>query len=206
MSCREEIRCKKHDLPQEHDDGQAIGCERCLNPNTMKAITLWQPWASFIAIGAKRIETRSWSTSYRGPLAIHASARSPRHTYRTHIGMEFGTWVASMLPGEKWALWERAASGMIRGDIHYAEPGCVVATCELVDCARIVGDFPDDEKRYLRSLSEPLERVAVPDNERPFGDYSLTGRFAWLLDNIVPLDEPIPARGRQGLWNWERAA
>jgi hypothetical protein len=39
----------------------------------MKALTLWQPWASLIAIGAKRIETRSWFTPYRGPLAIHAA-------------------------------------------------------------------------------------------------------------------------------------
>jgi hypothetical protein len=41
----------------------------------VKAISLWQPWASFIASGAKRIETRSWATSYRGPIAIHAAKR-----------------------------------------------------------------------------------------------------------------------------------
>ncbi len=39
----------------------------------MKAISLWQPWASLMAIGAKKIEARTWSTNYRGPLAIHAS-------------------------------------------------------------------------------------------------------------------------------------
>lgn len=39
----------------------------------MKALTLWQPWATLIAIGAKCIETRSWLTHYRGPLAIHAA-------------------------------------------------------------------------------------------------------------------------------------
>ena len=39
----------------------------------MKALTLWQPWASLVAIEAKKIETRSWYTSYRGPLAIHAA-------------------------------------------------------------------------------------------------------------------------------------
>lgn len=39
----------------------------------MKTITLTQPWATLVAIGAKRIETRSWSTKYRGPLAIHAA-------------------------------------------------------------------------------------------------------------------------------------
>lgn len=41
----------------------------------MKAITLWQPWASLIASGLKTIETRSWKTEYRGLLAIHAAAR-----------------------------------------------------------------------------------------------------------------------------------
>lgn len=39
----------------------------------IKALTLYQPWATLIAIGAKKIETRSWDTKYRGPLAIHAS-------------------------------------------------------------------------------------------------------------------------------------
>lgn len=39
----------------------------------MKAITLTQPWATLVAIGAKKIETRSWATGYRGRLAIHAA-------------------------------------------------------------------------------------------------------------------------------------
>ena len=45
----------------------------------MKALTLWQPWATLVAIGAKRIETRSWSTNYRGPLAIHAARTTKGH-------------------------------------------------------------------------------------------------------------------------------
>lgn len=39
----------------------------------MKALSLLQPWATLVVIGAKQIETRSWSTAYRGPLLIHAS-------------------------------------------------------------------------------------------------------------------------------------
>lgn len=41
----------------------------------MKAISLWQPWASAMALGLKRIETRHWSTNVRGPVAIHAAKR-----------------------------------------------------------------------------------------------------------------------------------
>lgn len=39
----------------------------------MKAISLHQPWATAIAFGFKTIETRSWATKYRGPIAIHAA-------------------------------------------------------------------------------------------------------------------------------------
>lgn len=39
----------------------------------MKAITLTQPWASLVACGAKKIETRSWRTHHRGWIAIHAA-------------------------------------------------------------------------------------------------------------------------------------
>ena len=42
----------------------------------MKAITLWQPWASLLASGPKKHETRSWKTKHRGWIAIHAAKRS----------------------------------------------------------------------------------------------------------------------------------
>ena len=43
----------------------------------MKALSLTQPWATLVAIGAKKIETRSWYAKYRGPVAIHASKGFP---------------------------------------------------------------------------------------------------------------------------------
>lgn len=39
----------------------------------IRCLSLFEPWASLIALGLKRIETRGWATAYRGPLAIHAS-------------------------------------------------------------------------------------------------------------------------------------
>jgi len=39
----------------------------------MKALSLWQPWASLWANGRKRFETRSWATQYRGSIAVHAA-------------------------------------------------------------------------------------------------------------------------------------
>jgi hypothetical protein len=44
----------------------------------MKAISLWQPWASLYLTPAKIHETRGWEMRYRGPLLIHA-AKHPVH-------------------------------------------------------------------------------------------------------------------------------
>ncbi len=65
--------------------------------------------------------------------------------------------------------------------LHY---GAVLGTVEIVDCVP-VGDLMD-------KLSE---------QERLLGDYTL-GQFAWVLQNPVMFDKPIPARGFQGWWNW----
>jgi len=37
------------------------------------ALSLTQPWASLMALGLKRIETRSWRPRYTGPIAIQAA-------------------------------------------------------------------------------------------------------------------------------------
>lgn len=42
----------------------------------MKALSIKQPWANMIASGEKTIETRTWKTTYRGPLLI-VSSKTP---------------------------------------------------------------------------------------------------------------------------------
>lgn len=42
----------------------------------MKVLSIRQPWASLIALGIKDIENRPWSTSYRGPLLVHAALKA----------------------------------------------------------------------------------------------------------------------------------
>ena len=77
----------------------------------MKALTLTQPWATLVALGHKQVETRSWRTSYRGPLAIHAAKGFPASA-------------------RQFAEEERAI-----GRIPARLPrGAVVCTVDLVDC------------------------------------------------------------------------
>lgn len=63
----------------------------------MKALTVAQPYAYYIAVGAKPIENRTWPTAYRGPLAIHAGksrAWLDEDTEAECPGMAFGAVVA----------------------------------------------------------------------------------------------------------------
>lgn len=77
----------------------------------MRAISLWQPWATAIAIGLKSIETRGWQISYRGPIAIHAAKR-------------WGPDQRSFAEVEQWA-------GRLPENLPL---GVIVATATITDC------------------------------------------------------------------------
>lgn len=57
----------------------------------MKALTLTEPYASLVALRQKEVETRSWTTSYRGPLAIHAAKGFPKWAKETAQEPEFAS-------------------------------------------------------------------------------------------------------------------
>jgi hypothetical protein len=146
-----------------------------LSENTIRSITLTQPWASLMEVGAKRNETRSWKTDYRGPLAIHAA--------KGLAGMsERGLWELCRQEPFRTAL---ARGGYTA--VSLLPRGAFVATCELVDCVR-TEDIVD-------SLSE---------EELAFGDYS-PGRWTWITTKTKKLWTPIPARGALGLWSVDAA-
>lgn len=48
----------------------------------MRALSIKQPWASLIMSGRKTLEVRSWSTPYRGPVIVCASAQPDRERGR----------------------------------------------------------------------------------------------------------------------------
>lgn len=160
----------------------------------MKALTLTQPWATLVAIGAKQIETRSWKTDYRGPLAIHAAKGFPKEAralvlndwkfYRALNPVEYERHKQSgfsLIPTE---------AG--KAVIAKLPLGYVIATCTLSDVIHIEngdGTWPSIEDRVLS------------EQENTFGDYS-HGRWAWILKDVKKLPEPIPSRGALSLWEW----
>ena len=71
----------------------------------MKALTIWQPWASLLVSGQKKYETRSWATSYRGPIAIHAAMRPVRRTIDALVGGK------ALVGGDAWVGGNALVSG-----------------------------------------------------------------------------------------------
>lgn len=108
----------------------------------MKCISLWQPWASLVVLGAKRIETRHWSTNYRGPLLIHAAKR------KTELYMvEFANFAAALEP--------------LKGNIPL---GAILGTVDLIDC-RGTESFSDEELYECRN-------GIIGWSEAQFGNFS----------------------------------
>lgn len=144
----------------------------------MKGLTLTQPWATLVANGAKRIETRSWGTAYRGPLLIHAAKGFPVD--------------ARDLVSDP--LWRRH----LRVDSWRDLPvGAAIATARLTGCVstndsriRARFQFTDYENHTPRT----------PDQlDAEFGNFG-PDRFAWFLEDVKPLATPIPMKGALQLW------
>lgn len=151
-----------------------------LQRDTVKALTLTQPWATLMARGKKLIETRSWTTAYRGPLAIHAAKGFPEE--------------AQILCSQEpiWSAIKINADGETNGDPYdvwspfclHLPRGKVIAVGMLEEVERITSNF------------------LVGEPERSFGNYT-PGRYAWIFSTIYQLETPLPVRGALGLWNWQ---
>lgn len=153
----------------------------------MKAITLWQPYASLIACGEKKYETRSWKTDYRGAIAIHAAAREVN---TLGLAPPF----ASAVCGALYSV------GM---SIHRLPYSCIIATAELVGCHKIVRHGGRGMSSQGTGWLETESGIYIPtEQEELFGDWT-PGRYAWELTNIKVLPEPVPAKGKQRLWEFE---
>jgi len=165
----------------------------------MKALTLYQPWATLVAIGAKRIETRSWKTNYRGPLAIHVS-KNKKIDHNLWWSEPFASALEGTLVhiGPSQLLGQTSTSYQILTQNLCL--GCVIATCELVACQKI-DDY--DWSVYQSGWMKGTHFFEASQKEKAFGNFEI-GRYMWFLANIQKLPEPIPAKGAMGLWEFAR--
>lgn len=102
-------------------------------PAAPKAITIKQPWASLIIAGVKDVENRTWKTSYRGTLAVHAGSGIAKDAMT-----EFGHLVSAY------------------------PAGAIIGTVELVACITNSVSEWAMEGHYHWVLANPRPCVPVP--------------------------------------------
>lgn len=82
----------------------------------MKALSFKQPWGTLVVMGIKPIDNRSWSSSYRGPLLVHASKNWDK---------EGAEWIVDQFPDLK---------GLIYVSTHLM--GKLIGRVKMIDCVK----------------------------------------------------------------------
>src|SRR4030042_1079225 len=165
--------------------------EEKVKMSTIKAISLWEPWASLVRTGAKKWETRSWATNHRGPLLICAAKGGlPKAELREIL--QDGVIQEGLYHIKDWQ--RKKNNGMLSewsispyvhtSDLNF---GKAVAIVEIIDCIKTDDIWMD-----------------VLGVQKHYGDF-FPGRFAWRIEMIKNDFEPFPMRGRQGFFSVDLA-
>ena len=175
----------------------------------MKAITLYQPWASLVACGAKHYETRSWAPPREligQTIAIHAAKKIDKTAAALAEELIYGQHQPGGfdLADKLEASFEGATDEMMGLFGQAVMPvGCVVCTARL-DAAFQLGEAARGTGVPAAAVVQRIVSRSMPDcftvRYDDFGDYS-PGRWAWLLRDVRPLNPPAPAKGAQGFFN-----
>lgn len=148
----------------------------------MKVLPLWQPWATLVAIGAKRIETRHWPAGRHYPfgerIAIHATkgGMSKRDELALIEDPHFYAALRPLVDG---------GSPTNREIVEALPRGAIVATA-VIDRSSQMSPASIEQLRNLHPA------------EHAFGHYEV-GRYAWILRDVEALEHPVPFKARQGL-------
>lgn len=126
----------------------------------MKVLTIKPPWATLIMQQDKRFEFRSWRTSYRGELLIHAGKG---------IDKEAVIRLAKYLPKE-------LPTGKILGRV------------QLIDCIKC-------DKEFIQMCQK--------ENKDIYAKSTFDETYVWELENVEVFEEPIEAKGKLNLWEYE---
>lgn len=168
----------------------------------MKALTIYQPWASLIMCGAKPYEFRGWSPRERGGayatligqrIAIHASQKAvDRKSVREIIS-------------DLYAGGERAAMRCLHADKAIPILERALEQDHTLPMTKQHGDLPWSCVLGTAVLGEPRNGYDIAEE---FGlphvndsDRDEHANFGWPMLDIELWNMPIPMRGAQGFWN-----
>jgi hypothetical protein len=158
----------------------------------MKAVTIWQPWASLIMAGAKPYEFRGWRppASLIGQrIVIHAASRKIDRDELNDLLMILS------LRDRSDEIARRAAETCLR-------PEQAIPVLNMA----FEGQVPMSAGLGTAIIGEPLSGIEIAEE---FGvprandsDRDEHANWGWPMLDIDPWPEPVPMRGKQGLWTW----
>lgn len=68
--------------------------------------------------------------------------------------------------------------------------GYIICKCNLVDCVYMT-------EEYVKNMKENHYQEYI------CGEYK-EGRYAWIVENVEPLENPILAKGQLSIWNYKQ--
>jgi hypothetical protein len=149
----------------------------------LKALTVWQPWASLIMASAKPFEFRGWAppASMTGQrIVIHAGSRPVKKT-------EIAELLLKLSGGD------RNHTGLV--------PEIALPLLERWHTAP--ASLPLASGLGTATLGQARSARAFFGNDSSRDEHF---NLAWPLTEIRPFDHPVPARGAQGFWVWPQGA
>lgn len=139
----------------------------------MKAITIQQPYATFLIAGVKQFETRPWTTHHRGPILIHAS--------RTHA------------PNTQ-ALWEAMRK-------HFTILQSLPEHCAQLPHQAIVGIATVTNAYPAKDFFDDYGQLLLHEPEIQMG-FWLPQNHAIQIDDPIPFRQPVKHPGALGIWDY----
>lgn len=168
----------------------------------MRAISIHQPYATFVAAGVKPVDNRTWTTDYRGRLAIHASQ------------VAFAWPDADKLPQ---SFVERCAPWIGSDDLSDLPSDLRRYHDLILWCCRWYGvDYePDMDMSWLREAVKqrgpalPMRAIVgeadlVDITRDSQSEFAMRNRYHWIFANPELYDTPVwPVTGRLRLFDVE---
>lgn len=169
----------------------------------MLALSLTQPWASLVATGAKKIETRSWrpnKSAIGQRIAIHASKGFPRDAKEICYEPVFFDAL--------WPLLKRYRRDEPKPNGGYVPVNSGSELVSMADIDKVIEDMRRGvvlctvKLRGAWSTNDEDKVERLSDQERAFGNYA-PDRWMWVLEDVQLVTPFAPAKGSLGLWQWE---
>ena len=175
----------------------------------MKALTLYPEHAELFRLGLRTIETRSKPTKHRGTLWLHAGKRDP-DCVTARCSPRSAAAIAAIPHGEPLTRGAIVAKANLENCVPIIEdktgPRCFEPHFSLsgLDADVVSPSYgnwgylfpaPMPEVGWYGEGDEPINKR----HEMEFGDFT-PGRWAWVMEDVQPLPEPVPCRGWLGIW------